>query len=83
MAVPAWINSIDWSPDGNTLAVADHACNLRFYNFNSNMEVESKDDLRWSLLPFIAVRFLEKNVVLCAGFDKLPVRFTKNSEGKW
>ena len=39
MAVPAWINCLDWSPDGRNLVIVDHACNIRFYSLSENMEV--------------------------------------------
>lgn len=35
------------------------------------------------MLPFISVHFTNNNTILCAGFDKLPVRFTKDQDGNW
>lgn len=83
MAVPAWINSLDWSPDGRNLVIVDHACNIRFYTLSENMEVEGKQELRWRLLPFISVRFTNNDTIICAGFDKLPVRYKRAADGSW
>ena len=83
LAVPAWVNALAWSPDGSTLAVADHACSVRFYTFSESMELARKQEVRWRLLPFVALHFTNPTTLLAAGFDKLPVRFAADPEGAW
>lgn len=71
----AWVNALAWSPDCTTLCAATHNSALIFTDFREQQNV------KWSGRPFATVAFLNPSVVLAAGWDFCPVKFTVRGNG--
>jgi len=72
--VSSWVHAIRWSPSGNLLAWATHD------SFLHVLECSTKQhqlvSLKYSLLPFRDLLFLEENRILAVGHDCAPVLFS-------
>jgi actin related protein 2/3 complex subunit 1A/1B len=68
----AWVNSVAWSPNGNTIAFAGHGSTLSFVDLAS----KGVTHLDCQTLPFLDIKFQSDTSLIGAGFDMNPIVFT-------
>lgn len=80
MQLGPWLHCVKWSPSGNRLAFAAHDSTLHILecaNENSHEQIA----IRYPLLPFMDILFLNENNVVGVGHDYNPVLFQTGPQG--
>mmetsp|Transcript_8408 Transcript_8408/g.16992 ORF Transcript_8408/g.16992 Transcript_8408/m.16992 type:complete len:379 (+) Transcript_8408:1-1137(+) len=73
-----WVDSVAWSPSGNTLAFTGHDSSIQFVDFTSAGDNAAVESIRFSQLPINDCRFVSESAVVGVGHDMNPLLFTKS-----
>lgn len=77
-AANAWVNTVAWSPDGETVAFGGHGSTVSFWSIPNGLSIQTVSTRD---LPFLSSTFLDNNTYVAAGFDYNPAVFTRGPEG--
>jgi actin related protein 2/3 complex subunit 1A/1B len=78
--VASWVHTVRWSPSGNQLAWATHDSYLYFLECsNKNHSLQT---LKYSLLPFRDIIFIDEGRMIGVGHDCAPLLFAGGA-GSW
>ncbi|KAJ9473390.1 Actin-related protein 2/3 complex subunit 1 [Diplonema papillatum] len=76
-----WVTGIDFSADGDWLAVVAHDSSISFVD-TSEGEYDKIETMRLKLLPFTSVCFVNDTTCIAGGYSFYPVCF-QVEDGKW
>lgn len=77
-AAQAWVNTIAWSPDGETVAFAGQGSTVHFWSITGGLTVQT---VHLRDLPFLCSTFLDNDTYVAAGYNYNPAVFNKGPEG--
>jgi len=77
-ACQAWVNSVCWSPSGNSVAFAGHDSSIHFAAISAEPQVQS---ITHGFLPFLSIAFLGETTVIAAGFNNNAAFFADSGSG--
>ena len=83
--VGAWVNNVQWSPSGATLAVATHDARIHVFNgtFGNCQDFSAKTCVSLKGLPMRSLAFLSDDMLVAAGYDFYPILLDVTPAGQW
>jgi|Transcript_23089 actin related protein 2/3 complex subunit 1A/1B len=72
----AWVQSVSWSPNGQSVAFAGHGSTLHFANLSDN----SVSTYYSKALPFNHIDFVSDTAAVATGYDLNPTLFNKQGD---
>ena len=80
----AWVNAVDWSPDGSTLAFATHASQIQFIDVSSSDAVSKPaSPIATPSLPYTSIAFMSGTQLIAAGYDMNIDLYNVDSSKQW
>lgn len=90
LELPAWVNSVDWSPCGRTIAAACHDSSVHFWRpacvadeAAGGEEARAPCVVCMGALPMAAARFVNPDHVLAAGWDGTVCVLRRQADDEW
>jgi len=77
-----WVDSVCWSPSGNTLAFTGHDSSIQFVDFTTQGDKALVESIRFQQLPIEDCRFVSETALVGVGHEMNPLLFSKKS-GSW